>query len=124
MRIVKTSKFSGFDDKNTPEAYAKMVDGDFNNLFLFSQGRVRFGGSGNQLSGENISGEWEDLTTASTANAEVVIAHTLGVKPEGFLITNINANGVVYRGSSPWDENYAYFCCSTPNALVSLFLLK
>lgn len=124
MKIAKVSNYKKFSDIESAQAHAQDVDTDLQSIILGLQGRIRFGNSGNEMRGENISGEWELFTSASTQNAEVVITHGLGAKPEGFILTGINANGVVYKGPTPWDADYAYFSCSTPSALVSVFLLK
>lgn len=114
-----SSKYVPENDTNDKVEIAK----DFAKLFAFAQGRVRFGPATSGNDGENIFGQWVTFTT-STADTEVVVPHTCGVIPVGYLVTKINKGGVVYISTTTWTSTNIYIKCSTATTIVTLFLLK
>ena len=100
------------------------VDSDLEQLFLFSNGRVRFGDGADKARGENISGEFHTYTTNGTPDTEDTIAHTLGSIPVGYIVISQNKAASLYRGSSAWDNTKIYLKCNVASVAVKIFLLK
>ena len=123
MITGKLSNFMGSEQELQLREYIRNADEDIKNLFLVTQGRVSFGdGSGG--ASENVAGEFQVVADTGVADTEFSVTHTLGVAPVGFLVTNIDAGGVVYDSGTAWTSTTAYFKCSAANAAVTLFLLK
>lgn len=101
----------------------RRLEQDLSQLFLFAQGRVRFGSASDADRGENISGEFKVVTTAS-ADTEFSVNHNLGAVPIGYLIAKINKGGVVYDSGTAWTDSKIYLKCSAASATITLFLLK
>ena len=122
MRTAKISNYVGIDERNA-DSYASDVDRDLKNLFTLTQGRVSFG-DGTDGNSENISGEFQVVSDTGAADTEFTVAHSLGAAPVGFLVTNIDAGGVVYDSGTAWTSSNIYLKCSAANAAETLFLLK
>jgi hypothetical protein len=105
------------------ESNMRRLEQDLSQLFLFSQGRVRFGSGTDGDRAENISGEFQVKTT-STANTAVSVSHTLGATPIGYLVIRNNTKGVVYDSGTAWTDTTISIKCSEANATITLFLLK
>lgn len=123
MRISKISNYNGFKT-TSPKDYISDLDNDVRNLFLMSQGRIRFGDITDGYSGENISGQWQTYTTNAVANTEDTIAHTLGSVPVGYILVRADKAGVVYDSGTTWTSSNIYLKCSVASTAVKLFLLK
>jgi hypothetical protein len=105
------------------ESNMRRLEQDLSQLFLFSQGRVRFGTGTDGDRGENISGEFQ-VVTSSTADTEFTVAHGLGATPIGFLVLRTDKGGVVYDSGTAWNDTNIYLKCTTATTTLTLFLLK
>jgi hypothetical protein len=56
--------------------------------------------------GDNFKGFEETITISATSEAK--IRNQLNFIPTKFIITDIDGNAVISRGSTAWDENYVY----------------
>ena len=121
MKIAKTSSLASRDKVEESD---KSVDTDLSKLYLFTQGRVRFGDGGDGDRGENISGEFQVVADTGDANAEFSVPHTIGAVPVGYLVIKINNAGVIYDSGTSWTSSTIYLKSSAANSAVSLFLLK
>ncbi len=101
----------------------RRLEQDLSQLFLFSQGRVRFGTGTDGDRGENISGSFQVVTT-SGADTEVAVAHGLGAAPIGFLVLRQDKAGTFYDSGTAYDDTNIYIKCSTATVTATLFLLK
>jgi hypothetical protein len=126
MIVTKTESPNDFSH-TTPQQWVSEVDTDLKNLFLCLQGRVRFGNSTNNLSGENIMGEFVVYTTNATPNTEDKISHTLGSIPVGYLVISKDKACDVYQKSNTgtaWTTTNIYLKATVASASVTLFLLQ
>lgn len=128
MKVSKRSNFTGIDEKTTQGRekmlqYVSSLDADVINLFILSQGRVRFGTPTDGYRGENISGEFQVVTTG-LADAEKTVSHTLGSIPIGYLVLKQDKAGSLYAGSTAWTSSNIYLKCSVATVTFTLFLLK
>jgi len=124
MRINKllnynSSKYSA----DNHDGDIREIDKDLNTIFTCLQGSVRFGPATSGNDGENIFGQWKTITTAG-ADTEVVVPHTCGCIPIGYLVTKINKGAVIYESGTAWTSTNIYIKCSAATATVTLFLLK
>jgi len=123
---MKLSKISP-SFKEEPNSPASLIDTDLVNLFLLSQGRVRFGGGGDGDRGENLSGFFQLFTTSATPDAENTIAHGLGSIPVGFLIMYQDKAGSLYQGPTTgtnWDATNIYLKSDVASVTFLIFVLK
>jgi len=123
MKFVKRSSLTNFG-KSNPEDYVKVLDDDVLSLSLFTQGRVRFGGGGDGKRGENISGEFQVITTNASADTEDAFAHTLGSVPIGYIVLSRDKGGVIYDGSTSWTSTNIYLRSNVTSVATTIFLLK
>jgi hypothetical protein len=103
--------------------YLQDVDLDLSNIFLFAQGRVRFGDGTSGARGENISGEFRTFTTAG-ANTEVVVPHTVGAIPVGRIVLMQDKAGHLYSSTTAWTATNIYVKCDVATVTFKIFLLK
>jgi len=103
--------------------YDKDLDCDIANLFLFTQGRVRFGSGATATRGENMSGEFRTFTT-STANTEVVVPHTLNALPVGHIVIGQDKAGSLYKSTTAWTNKNIYIKTDGATVTFNIFLLK
>ncbi len=61
--------------------------------------------------GINIKGAFIQASFP-VANDQVRVAHGLGRVPQGYLVTNINANAVIYANGTPSDSTNLYLKAS------------
>ena len=120
MKIAKSFTYNTGADI---ESNMRRLEQDLSQLFLCSQGRVRFGTGTDADRGENISGEFQVVTTAG-ADTEFTVAHNLGAVPIGFLVVRSDKGGVVYDSGSTWTDSAIKLKCSTATTTLTLFLLK
>ena len=126
MKIAKQYNLGRIDLKSDKDIlnYLKTIDTDLSNIFLCLQGRVRFGTGEDGANGENISGEFQTVADSGTADTEFSVAHTLGAVPIGYIVTKIDAGGVVYDSGTTWTSTTIYLKCSSADTAITLFLLK
>lgn len=123
MKLNKTSNYIGFR-KSKPDDYVSAIDTDIRNLFLFTQGRIRFGSGTTNTFGENVSGEFWVMTTPTATNSEFNVSHNLGAIPVGWLVTNQNAPGSLYTATGSNTSTKAYFRSNATSTSFTVFLLK
>ena len=123
MKTAKQSIFLGFNERTTPEDYARAVDGDLINLFNLVQGRVRFNDINDGQRGENISGESQTFTSQTSANVEFSISHGIGAIPKGFIVVDQDRAGSLYS-SGTWTDSAALFKSDATSTNFKIFLLK
>ena len=76
----------------------KEIDKDLITLFNCLGGRVRFGNGNTGKDGENIFGQWLNITTNAVANTEDTFSHSCGVTPIGYIIVSQDKAGSLYQG--------------------------
>jgi hypothetical protein len=124
MRIVKKSNYRGFEDEKDSQNYARGVDSDLTNLFLMSQGRVRFGAPTDGTAGENICGEFQVFTSDGTADNAFSVAHGLSSTPHGYIVLKQNKAGSLYDSGTTWTTSDVNFKCDTASVDFTIFLIK
>lgn len=105
----------------------KNYDTDFNSVFLCLQGRVRFGPGTSGNTGENISGQFLQITTNGTANTESTFTHILGSIPVGYIILWQDKAGSIYHGPNTgtlWTSSTISLKGSVISITALLFLLQ
>jgi hypothetical protein len=120
MKLAKQS----FPTNVRPGTYEDQLDTDIKNLYLWSNGRVRFGSGVDGERGENISGEFQTYTSNAVADTADSIIHTLGSVPIGFIVVRRDKGGVVYDSGTAWTSTTISLKCSTASTVVTIFLLK
>jgi len=120
---LKVAKSFTYNSGQDIESNIRRVEADLSQLFTASQGRVRFGSGVSGERGENISGEFQTVTSSS-ANTEFTVSHSIGSVPIGFIVINNNTKGVVYSSGTAWSSSAIYLKCSEATATITLFLLK
>ena len=125
MKVAKTSNlvYGIQDDKK----YRSDLDRDAKTLFFAMQGRVRFGDGTDGNNGENISGQFQDITSHASANTEFAVAHTLGVIPVGFIVLYQDKAGSLYQAPSTgtaWTATNIYLKSDVSSLSAKIFLLK
>ena len=124
MKLNKLSNYVGFKISKI-EDYIQSVDIDLKNLFLFTQGRVRFGSGTDDTFGENISGEFQVFTTPTATNVEFSVTHSLGAIPTGgYLVVSQAGVGSLYTATGSNTATTAYFRSSATSTSFTVFLLK
>ena len=124
MRINKTSNYTGFKITK-PEEYIRSVDADLTNLFLLSQGRIRFYGiASDNAIGENIAGEFQTFTSSADALTQNTVAHGVGSVPVGYLTMKQNKSASLYTGASAWTSTNVYLISSATSTTYTIFLVK
>jgi len=104
--------------------YAEQLDTDVKNLFLLSQGRIRFGSGTDGDRGENISGEFQVYTSNGTPNTADSIIHTLGSVPVGFIVINLDKGAVIYDSGTAWTTTTISLKSTVASTTATIFLLK
>ena len=129
MNINKTSNVVTIDGKRHDigkqfEDYSRAIDRDLDNLYLFAQGRVRFGNGGNNTVGENVAGKFIIFTSSGTADAENKIVHSMNCVPVGYIVVNQDKAGSLYAGASTWNTTDIYVKSSVASITWKVFLIK
>ena len=116
-------KLARISNKLDSDGYDKNLFADIANIFLAFQGRVRFGDGVDKARGENMSGEFHTITTAG-ADTEVVVAHTLGAIPVGYIVLMQDKAGSLYSSTTAWTKSNIYVKCDVATVVFKIFLLK
>lgn len=124
MRLSKTSNFSGIskslmsdDEKKKAEMqYVNDLDSDVKNLFLWSNGRVRFF--------ENIAGSFVTFTSSATPDAENTVAHNLGLIPQGYIVVGRDKAGILYNSTTAFTTTNLYLKCNVASVTFSIYIIK
>lgn len=48
------------------------------------------------------------ITDTALSSVETPVPHSLGIVPIGFLVLNVDSPGIIYAGTSPWNNKYIY----------------
>lgn len=48
------------------------------------------------------------LVTVLITTSETPVPHSLGIVPMGFLVLNADSPGIIYSGTSSWNDKYIY----------------
>jgi len=120
---MKTAKQS-LPVNREPGTYEDQLDTDVKNLFLLSQGRIRFGTGTDGDRGENIAGEFQVYTSNVAPNTADSISHTLGSVPVGFIVINLDKGAVVYDSGTAWTTTTISLKCTVASTTATIFLLK
>lgn len=123
MKLNKISNYTGFKRSNV-ENYIKAADTDLRSIFLFTQGRIRFGSGTTDTFGENISGEFWVVTTPTATNSEFNVTHNLSAIPVGWIVTSQNGAGDIYTATGSNTTTKAYFRSNVTSTNFTIFLLK
>ena len=121
---MKIAKYSTISSREQIESFRKDINTDLINLFLFTNGRVRFGDGGDGDRGENISGEFQVIADTGSADTEFVVAHSIGSVPVGYLVIKTDNAGVIYDSGTTWTTTNVYLKSSVANSAITIFLLK
>jgi hypothetical protein len=120
MKVAKTSP----NYKSEPNDPLSAIDNDLTNLFLLTQGRVRFGGGGDGDRGENISGAFQVYTSNGSADTEDAITHGVGAVPIGYIVVKQDKGSIVYDSGTAWTSTTIYLKQTGTSVATTLFLLK
>ena len=125
MKVAKASNlvYGRQDDKK----YKSDLDKDVKTLTFAMQGRVRFGDGADGSNGENISGQFQDITSHASANTEFTVAHTLGAIPVGFIVLYQDKAGSLYQApatGTAWSKTAIYLKSDVSSLSAKIFLLK
>ena len=108
----------------TVSSQIRRLDQDMQQLFLMSQGRVRFGTGTSTDRGENIHGEFLDIATNATPDTEDAFSHTLGSVPIGYIVIGRDKGAVIYDGTTAWTATDIYLRSNVATVAAKIFLLK
>jgi hypothetical protein len=125
MRVNKRSNL--VKGRQTDAQYQKDLDSDVKNLFFVTKGKTRFGDGDDGSAGENISGEFQDLTSHASANTEFAVAHTIGSVPVGFITLYQDKAGSLYQAPSTgtaWTSSNIYLKSDVSSLSAKIFILK
>lgn len=126
MIVSKTSSQLVRNDQNT-DSMARAVNVDLTTLFQCLQGRTRFGPGVSGRDGENIAGQWLQVTTNGTPNTESSFTHSIGATPIGYIPIWQDKAGSLYQGpttGTAWTTTSISLKCSVASVTFLLFLLK
>lgn len=126
MKVQKTSTFQTITPNNSQDI-ERAVDKDLNQLFQCLNGRTRFGAPSTGTNGENISGQWLQITTNGTPNTESTFNHTVGAIPIGYIVVWQDKAGSLYQGpitGTAWTSTSVSLKCSVASVTFLLFLLR
>jgi hypothetical protein len=126
MIVTKLSTQQAVTQQNLPGVIYNL-NSDLNNLFQCLQGKTRFGGGISGNPGENISGQWLQITTNGSANSESTFTHNMGAIPIGYFSLWQDKDGVLYQGpktGTPWTSTTISLKCSHVSVTFLLFLLR
>jgi hypothetical protein len=130
MILNKLSNYTGMEGFTDEQAkdklsrYVRDMDIDIKQLFNALRSRLRFGTGTDNGKGENISGEFQIITTSATPDAENTIAHTLASVPIGYIVMKQDKAGSLYLGSSAWTTTNLYLKCNIASTTFTIFILK
>jgi len=119
-----SNSLTGTDAINS---YARSVNADITQLCRAINGMIRFGVGTTGTNGENIYGQWLQITTNATPNTESTFTHTMGNIPVGYIITWQDKAGNLYQGPTTgtlWTANTISLKCTVASVTFSLFLLQ
>lgn len=97
--MSKVKSASDLGSLPTFEALRRWVSVYLQELSQIINGSLEFG--------VNIKGAFFDVSFEA-ANTEVRIAHGFGRIPQGYFVTNLNADVVIYNNGTLWDTTYVY----------------
>lgn len=83
---------------------------------------VSYGSGSNTDTSQNLDGCWATAVTPGSANTEFAVTHFLGRVPVGFHVTNKDAAGDTYSGTTPWTKTTIYLKCTSTGTTLTLFI--
>lgn len=96
-----------------PEELTRYITQFLNEVVQVVNGRLEFNA--------NIRGNFRDVSFTA-ANTNKAVSHGLGRTPQGYIVTKLSANMVVYDGSSDNNEDTIYLRASAiGNATIFIF---
>jgi len=81
-------------------------------------------GFGDGVDADNVGGEWATIADTGIISADVVIPHSLGAVPAGFILMIPPASGFITRSPTAWTSSNIYLRCSAPNQSLKIFILS
>ncbi len=124
MKLAKTSSTSKMKENPQEKDPEDHIQTDLANLFLWSNGRVRFGSGVDGERGENMAGEFQVYTSNGSADTEDTVAHGLGAVPIGYIVIKQDKGSIVYDSGTAWTSTNIYLKQTGTSVATSLFLLK
>lgn len=91
------------------------------------QGRVAFGVGTDGISGQNMSGEFQQFTSHATPDTEFTVNHTLGSIPQGYLILWQDLAGSLYQSptsGTDWTSTQIFLKSAGSSVTYLIFLVK
>lgn len=80
-------------------------------------------GDGIDGSSGNLRTVFKTGTTPAPAGTEFAVSHNFGVLPIGAIVLERSAAGIIYKGTTTWTVNIAYFQSDTAGMTYSMILL-
>jgi hypothetical protein len=120
---MKVAKTFVYNEKQSMESNIRRLEQDTSQLFEAFKGRIRFGTGTDGDRGDNISGEWQVVTSAD-ANTEFEVTHGLGAVPIGFLVINVDKGSVIYDSGTAWTATSIFLKATEATTTMKIFLLK
>ena len=71
---------------------------------------------------DNFNAEFVTIPDTGIADTQNNVLHTLKRVPSGFIVTKIDAGGVVYDSGSVWTTTEIFIKCSVANANVTFMI--
>lgn len=129
MILSKSSTFNPtkYSDEDNKDTQLRFIDKDLASILYCLQGRVRFGSGSTLKDGENIAGQFLQITTNGVVNTESTFTHTLGSVPVGYIVLWQSIAGSIYQGPTTltaWTSTTISLKGSAVSITALLFLLR
>ena len=124
MRIANTLNLN---EQLPQHEQIRLLQDQLSKIFYLLQGRVSFGTGTDGVSGQNISGQFQEFTSDASANTEFTVAHTVGSVPLGYLVLAQDKAGSLYQmddTGTAWTSTNIYLKCSVSSVKFLVFLVK
>ncbi len=83
--------------------------------------RVSFGSTSGEKAG-NFDGEWLEITTSGTPDAENAVTHHLNRVPTGYIVGQRNKAATLYNGTTSWTASIIYLKCNVATSIFRIFV--
>jgi hypothetical protein len=100
-KLPSIPSFSNVETLDALTRYSSIAVGDIQNQV-----------NGNLQFDANIKSSTVDVSFPA-ANVDVLVSHSLGQTPSGFLVANLSASASIYQGQTPWDGSSIYLRSSS-----------
>ena len=124
---MKESMTYTFNERRPMDEQLRQLQTQLSKLFYLLQGRVSFGVGTDGINGQNVSGQFQQFTSDSSANTEFTLGHTVGSVPLGALVLWQDKAGSLYQGpttGTAWTSTNVYLKCSVSSVTFLVFLVK